>query len=142
MHLKTALGIAIPYAMQDRDAMAEAYGRQGKEAEAAAAARKDLRALVGVSPSTFTAGQRETARMALLWAEQHLDGYIDAIKDSEPREKKTAVRQRHQLRRVRFQHFGRTLGEELCKRAVAVDAMEYAIAKSPQAPAGKQEAAS
>lgn len=109
--------------MHDRRDLAQAYGRMGPEAEAATQACSDLLALVGIKPAKFSDFQRETARLALLWAEQYLDGYIDAIGESSRHELKVARRQRMQIREVRFKHFGSTALEVMFQQAVLVHAM-------------------
>ncbi|MEG2048405.1 MULTISPECIES: hypothetical protein [Comamonas] len=81
MYLGTALKLAIPFAILDREAMADAH-TSGPDADAAHKACVDMRAIRGVKPSTFTAEQRETARMSLLWGEQYLAGFMDATADS------------------------------------------------------------
>ena len=123
MHLATTLRFAIPFAMHDRRDLAQAYGRMGPEAEAATQACSELLALVGIKPAKFSDSQRETARLALLWAEQYLDGYIDALGESSRQELKVARRQRMQIRKVRFEHFGSTALEVMFQQAVPVDAM-------------------
>lgn len=123
MHLVTALRFAIPLAMHDRRDLAQAYGRTGPEAAAIAQSCSDLLALLGIRTAQFTDAQRETARLALLWAEQYLDGYIDAPDDSSKHELKVARRQRMQIRKVRFEHFGPTALEVMLQKTVAVDAL-------------------
>ena len=123
MHLATALRFAIPFAMHDRRDLAQAYGQMGPDAEAATQACSDLLALVGIKPAKFSDSQRETARLALLWAEQYLDGYIDALGESSRHELKIARRQRMQIRKARFDHFGATALEVMSQRAKAVDVM-------------------
>lgn len=105
--------------------MARAYGGTGPDAQAARKACRELRAIAGVKPARFKSNQRETARLALLWGEQYLDGYIDAIGESDPCELQLARRQRQQIRQVRFEHFGKTALEVMGERAVRVDALEY-----------------
>lgn len=129
MHLRSALRIAIPFAIMDRRDLAQAYGNEGPEAEAARKACADLNAIVGLKPAKFAPGQRETARLALLWGEQYLDGYIDAIGISEKRELKASIRQRQQIRSVRFEHFGKTGLEVMCENAVLVDVQDYLAAR-------------
>lgn len=125
MYLGPALRLAIPLAIKDRIDMVQAFGGVGPDAQAARSACRDLRAVVGVSPARFTPSQRETARLALLWGEQYLEGYIDAIGASNPSELKLARKQRQQIRKVRLEHFGKTAMEAMSERAVKVDAMEY-----------------
>lgn len=124
MYPGTALKLFIPFAIHVRQSMAEAHGHEGPDAEAANRAVSDLQKLKGVRPAAFTAKQRETARMALLWGEQYLDGWLDAVKDSYKAEHDLARKQRHQIRAVRFKHFGMTRGEVETKDAVLVDIRE------------------
>lgn len=114
MYLGTALKLAIPFAILDREAMADAH-TSGPDADAAHKACVDMRAIRGVKPSTFTAEQRETARMSLLWGEQYLAGFMDATGESDKAEFDLAKKQRQQIRRVRFEHFGNTVGEAAMK---------------------------
>jgi hypothetical protein len=126
MHLKTALRIAIPFAVEDREAMVAAYGGEGPEADESRALGKSFRDLIGLRPAAFTEEQKETARLALCYAEQHLDGYIAALNGFDKKEVAMARKQRQQICRVRREHFGKTWIEDACKGAVAVDVMEYA----------------
>lgn len=103
--------------------MDQAYGSDGPEAAEARRACDELKALLGVRPAKFTVSQRETARLALLWAEQYLDGYMNAIRDFDKAEFSSTLKQYRQIRAVRKLHFGKTLGEALCERAELVDAM-------------------
>lgn len=125
MYLGTALKIALPLAMKDRLDLSAAYANEGEEADAARDAYSKLRALIGVRPAMFNKEQRETARLALIWSEQYLDGYIDALKNSCTGELEVARRQRKQIRKVRFNHFGKTRLEAMCESTVLVDPHHY-----------------
>lgn len=125
MYLKTALNLAIPLAIEDRIEMAAAYGGEGPEAEEAIAMCKSLSSLKGVRVASFTTEQRELARLALCYAEQYLDGYIDATKGAYPKETQQARRKRMRIREVRFHHFGPTYIESMSKDGVLVDSLDY-----------------
>ncbi|MGB6104903.1 hypothetical protein [Diaphorobacter nitroreducens] len=129
MHLRSALRLAIPFAIRDRLDLAQAYGNEGAEAEEARKACAGLKGLVGLKPSKFEPSQLEIARLALLWGEQYLDGYIDAIGTTDKQELKISIRQRHQIRSARFKHFGKTGLEVMCENAVLVDAQAYMLAR-------------
>ena len=120
MYLGTALKLAIPFAISDRQAMAEAYGYMGQEAEAAKKACADMLALLKVKPANFTTDQREAARMALLWGEQYLTGFMLAMMGSDEAEFALASKQRKQIRIVRFEHFGQTAIEVAMKDCIEV----------------------
>lgn len=124
MYLATALKIAIPYAILDREDMARVYGYEGPEAAEADKACSDLKALQGIPPAKFTAEQRECARLALVWGEQYLVGYIDALGDSDKAELELSRKQRRQIRKVRFHHYGKTQGEILTESSELVDIRE------------------
>lgn len=122
MYLGTALKIAIPFAILDREDLARANDYEGSAAEEAEKACADLRALVGVKPKAFTDAQKETARLALCWADQYLYGYLDALgKGSDADEIRVCTKQRLQIRKVRLQHFGYTENEEFAKQADEVE---------------------
>lgn len=120
MYLGTALKLAIPFALRDREEMAEAYGYVGPEADAAKQACVQIRALRGIRPSTFSLDQRETARMTLLWSEQYLRGFMEAVVDSDLAEFNLAQKQRNQIHQVRVEHFGQTVLEASIKHCIAV----------------------
>lgn len=119
MYLGSALKIAIPFAHLDRLDLARSYGYEGPVAEEAERACAELKALEGVKVSAFTAAQRETARLALCWAEQYLYGYIDALTESDA-EAKSMKKLMAQLRKVRLEHFGYTENETAIARSVAL----------------------
>lgn len=124
MYLKPALKLAIPFAIEDRRAMEHAYGNQGPEADEARNARRDLQELQSHLASNLDAQQRETARLALVWAEQYLHGLMDAVKHADKREYATARKQMRRLRSVRMEHFGKTMIETMCEHAQLVDVYE------------------
>lgn len=131
MYLGTALKIAIPLAIQDREAMAEAHGFEGQDADAAMQACRDMKKLHGVKPATFTADQRELARMTLLWGEQYLQGFMEAVIDSDPAEFNLARKRRQQIRGVRFLHFGKTSIEAAMQNCSLVDVTDGLLWNSP-----------
>ena len=104
--------------------MARVYGYEGPEAAEAEKACADLTALQGIPPAKFTAEQRESARLALVWGEQYLVGYIDALGESDKAELELSRKQRRQIRKVRFDHYGKTQGEVLTESAELVDIRE------------------
>lgn len=120
MYLRSALKLAIPLAIRDRKDIADAYGHEGAEADAAYTACMELRALRGVAPSLFTPKQRETARMALLWGEQHLQDIMNATADIDKAEFTLAEKQYQQIRRLRVEKFGRTELEVVMQHCVEV----------------------
>lgn len=131
MYLGTALKIAIPLAIHDREAMAEAYGFEGQEADAAIQACRDMKMLRGVKPANFTANQRELARLALLWGEQYLQGFMEAVIDSDPAEFNLARKRHQQIRGVRFSHFGKTSIEAAMQNCSLVDVTDEVLWNSP-----------
>lgn len=121
MYLGTALKLAIPFAILDREDLSRVYDHEGSAAEEADKACEDLRALLGVKTQAFTAAQRQTARLALWWAEQYLYGYLDALdKSSYADEIRVSKKQMLQIRKVRLQHFGHTDIEVFAQRATPV----------------------
>ena len=122
MYLGTALKIAIPFAILDREDFARVYDNEGSAAEEAEKSCADLRGLVGVKTQTFTAAQNESARLALCWAEQYLYGYLDALdKGSDVDEIRQSNKQMLQIRKVRLEHFGYTDQEKFSKQATEVE---------------------
>ncbi|WP_155293141.1 hypothetical protein [Comamonas testosteroni] len=121
MYLGPALKIAIPFAILDREDMARVYGDTGPAAEEANKACADLRRLKGIKASKYTASQKETARLALCWAEQYLFGYIDALNAKVDKDEVRAMtKQMEHVRAVRLHHFGFTANEASSMRATAV----------------------
>lgn len=128
MYLATALKHAIPYAIEDRTSLADAYNHKGPAAEEALAAAKRLIKLKGIKPSRFTKEQAELARWALVWAEQHLDNVADCEHGPE---RNAAIKLHAQLKEVRLAHYGRTNFEVFKANAVAVDFKEaHALIKA------------
>lgn len=121
MYLKSALNLAIPLAILDREDMEQACGYEGPEAQAAAQAVIDLRKLGRVSPANFTRAERELARMCLLWGEQYLEGYIESHQGRDVAATNKAIKEKAQIRAVRLEHFGTTTGEQWCANATAVE---------------------
>lgn len=134
MYLGAALRLAIPFAILDRQDMHKAYGGLGPHAALAKKSCSELRALRGLRPSTFSANQRETARMALLWGEQYLQGYMDAVRGFDRAEFNQAQKQYRQIRAARLKHFGKTLGEVASEGATLVDVTELAQRLNKQHP--------
>lgn len=126
MYLGAAIKLAIPFAILDRQEMQKAYGGLGAQAQEAQQACRDLRALQGLRPSRYTPSQRETARMALLWGEQYLYGFMHAVKGFDRAEFARSLKQYRQIRAVRMQFFGKTHGEVLSENAVLVDVTDLA----------------
>lgn len=121
MYLGPALKIAIPFAILDREDMARVYGDTGPAAEEAKKACADLRSLAGIKATKFTASQKETARLALCWADQYLFGYIDALNAKVDKDEVRAMtKQMEHIRAVRLHHFGFTANEASARRAIAV----------------------
>lgn len=89
-------------------------------AQEAEAAREALRCLTGIKASAFDVKQRETARLALCWGEQYLEGYLDAVGDSCPFEASLAAKQKRQIRQVRLEHFGLTENEASISKCSSV----------------------
>lgn len=121
MYLATALKRAIPYAIEDRTSLADAYSHEGPAAEAALAAAKGLVKLKGVKPSRFTKEQADLARWALVWAEQHLGEVADCENGNE---REAAIKLRAQIKEVRLTHYGQTNFEVFKANAIAVDFKE------------------
>lgn len=120
MYLGTALKMAIPFAILDREDMARVHGYEGPAAKEASQACADLRALAGIKTANFSAAQKETARLALCWAEQYLYGYVDAQAHVNNSEAKKSHKQMNQIRKVRVDHFGLTANEASSARCTAV----------------------
>lgn len=120
MYLKSALALAIPYAILDREDMERAFDYEGEDAKAASEAVIYLQGLRGLSPANFTSEQREQARMALLWGEQYLSGLIDALGESDKAELVLALKHRRQIRSVRIRDYGNTLGEREIANSIEV----------------------
>lgn len=118
MYLATALKHAIPYAIEDRTSLADAYNQKGPAAEDALAAAKGLVKLKGIKPSRFTKEQAELARCALVWAEQNLSEVADCEHGPE---RNVAIKLRAQLKAVRLAHYGQTNFEVFKANAIAVD---------------------
>ena len=121
MYLGSALKRSIPYAISDRKDMVQAYDGEGPDADEARQACIELNALKGIKPSKFTPEQRKTARMALLWAEQYLYGYMSAIVGIDAAEYAKSRKEWKQIRGVRLTHFGLTQLEGMLPRAELVD---------------------
>lgn len=124
MYLGAALKLAVPWAVLDREDMARAYGYEGPEAAEAKKSCVDLKAMQGLKPGKFNAEQREIARLALLWAEQYLFGYMNAIKDFDKTEFAVSRKHWRRIRQVRMEHFGKTKGEAMCQCAELVDVFD------------------
>lgn len=122
--LKHAIGLAI----DDRNALMAAYAGVGAEAEEARAAVRDLLALKGVKPSQMSAGQLDTARLALVWAEQHLDEVVRCESGTVARD---AWRLRKRLRAARLAQWGKTAFESYCENATTVDVMDCVTSGRP-----------
>lgn len=121
MYLGPALKIAIPFAILDREDMARVHGDEGPTADEANKACADLRIIAGLNAPAFTPSQRETARLALCWAEQYLYEYIDALNpEADGAEVRAMTKQMTQIRAVRLHHFGLTDIESSARRAIAV----------------------
>lgn len=75
---------------------------------------------MGQQATHFTVKQKETARLALCWAEQYLYGYLDALGSNGKTERAVTTRQMNQIRKVRLEHFGQTSKEASIARCVTV----------------------
>lgn len=120
MYLGTALNLAIPYALLDREDLIRVYDGEGPVASEAEKHCADLKVLASVKTSKFTPAQRETARLALCWAEQYFIGYADAQDESDKAEAKWSLKCREQIRKVRLKHFGFTETEVSKQRCITV----------------------
>lgn len=121
MYLGAALKRALPYAILDREDFVRTRTEDGAELEEARKACDDLKALAGVKVHKFTETQRETARLALCWAEQYLEGYIDALGSSDKQELEVSSKELRQIRAVRLEHFGLTANEAEIKTCTLVE---------------------
>nr|WP_158387883.1 hypothetical protein [Comamonas testosteroni] len=120
MYLGSALKLAIPFAILDREDYARVYEFRGPQAREAEVACNDMRAIAGIKPSRLSAEQRETARLALCWAEQYLFGYLDALAGSNKAEARMSTNQLNLIRKARLEHFGATENEVAIARCIAV----------------------
>lgn len=120
MYLGSALKLAIPLAILDRVDFARVHGFAGADAAEAEKACDDMRAIAKLKVSQFSAAQRETARLALCWAEQYLYGYVDAQAQADKTEADLSRKQMKQIRKVRLDHFGATENEARIARCVTV----------------------
>jgi hypothetical protein len=112
------LSRALTPAILDRESYAQAYGSKGPEAEEALALKRGIEALRGKKLKALTDAQRETARLALLYAEQWEASLAEANEGlpdaAEP------LKDAETFRKMRLRLWGRTAMEAALADSKAV----------------------
>lgn len=120
----TLLQQAIGSAVQDRLSLAEAYGNVGEDAEEALAEAKAIKALRGLRLRALSETQRETARLAFVFAEQWETGLADAQAGAQ--ERRASIEAARRFRTFRLQTWGQTEMEHQISQSILVDARSLA----------------
>ncbi|KWT98247.1 MULTISPECIES: hypothetical protein [unclassified Variovorax] len=100
---------ALAPAVLDRESYAQAYGGKGPEAEAATALKFAFEALRGKSLKSLTSEERETARLALIYAEQWEASLAEANEGLPDAQE--PLREAAAFRKMRLRLWGRTAME-------------------------------
>jgi len=119
----TLLQRAIGPAIEDRRALADAYGRIGPDAKSAMQEAKAFASLRGRRIDTLSPEERGNAFMAFVYAEQYERSLADAsVRKGVIRDSMLAAKR---FREARIALWGKTKLEVFLESAVLVDSIEY-----------------
>jgi hypothetical protein len=126
----TLLQRAIWPAVQDRRSLADAYNREGPDAAEALADAKRVQALSGKPFRKLSDEERETARLAFLYAEQWETSLADAQGRDNPKEREACELSARLFREFRLKEWGKTVLEDALETAPSVDILDLIHQKS------------
>lgn len=132
----TLLQRAIEPAVQDRIALADAYGREGEIATEATEHAKRIQALQGRKFKSLSADDLELARLAFVFAEQW-DSSL-AVAQGPGRDGRKSAESARLFREFRLFVWGKTQMEAMIDDAVAVDAMDLINGSRPDSSTGSK----
>ena len=113
---------AIPQAIKDRQSLAQCYGNEGEEAQAAIDQATSFQRLRNKKLADLNAAEDNTARLVFVYAEQHEKSVAEIFSGCAKSDSEEARRMLRLFREVRMRRWGQTAIEAFVGNAKAIDA--------------------